>query len=43
MKNRVLSGITPSGNTLHLGNYAGAVKPQFELLKKGGLMRMQGK
>ena len=33
--NRVLSGITPSGNTLHLGNYAGAVKPQFELLKKG--------
>ncbi len=32
---RVLSGITPSGNTLHLGNYAGAVKPQFELLEKG--------
>lgn len=32
---RVLSGITPSGNTLHLGNYAGAVKPQFDLLGKG--------
>ena len=32
---RVLSGITPSGNTLHLGNYAGAVKPQFDLLEKG--------
>lgn len=35
MIKRVLSGITPSGNTLHLGNYAGAVKPQFELLNKG--------
>ncbi len=37
MKNlkRVLSGITPSGNTLHLGNYAGAVKPQFDLLEEG--------
>jgi DNA/RNA-binding domain of Phe-tRNA-synthetase-like protein len=34
-KMRVLSGITPSGNTLHLGNYAGAVKPQFDLLEKG--------
>ena len=34
-KKRVLSGITPSGNTLHLGNYAGAVKPQFDLLEKG--------
>ncbi len=32
---RVLSGITPSGETLHLGNYAGAVKPQFDLLEKG--------
>lgn len=32
---RVLSGITPSGNTLHLGNYAGAVKPQFDLLESG--------
>ncbi|KKR30359.1 MAG: Tryptophan-tRNA ligase [Candidatus Woesebacteria bacterium GW2011_GWA1_39_8] len=32
---RVLSGITPSGSTLHLGNYAGAVKPQFDLLEKG--------
>lgn len=35
MKKKVLSGITPSGNTLHIGNYAGAVKPQFELLEKG--------
>ena len=35
MKKRVLSGITPSGSTLHLGNYAGAVKPQFDLLEKG--------
>lgn len=34
-KMRVLSGITPSGNTLHLGNYAGAVGPQFDLLEKG--------
>lgn len=32
---RVLSGITPSGAALHLGNYAGAVKPQFDLLEKG--------
>ncbi len=31
---RVLSGITPSGSTLHLGNYAGAVRPQFDLLEK---------
>ncbi len=35
MTKRILSGITPSGNTLHLGNYAGAVKPQFDLLEKG--------
>lgn len=28
---RVLSGITPSGNSLHIGNYFGAVKPQIEL------------
>lgn len=35
MTKRVLSGITPSGNTLHLGNYAGAVRPQFDLLAKG--------
>ena len=35
MVKRVLSGITPSGSTLHLGNYAGAVKPQFDLLEKG--------
>lgn len=28
---RVLSGITPSGNALHIGNYFGAVKPQIEL------------
>lgn len=29
--NRILSGITPSGNSLHIGNYFGAVKPQLEL------------
>ena len=28
---RVLSGITPSGSSLHIGNYFGAVKPQIEL------------
>lgn len=28
---RVLSGITPSGNLLHIGNYFGAVKPHIEL------------
>lgn len=28
---RILSGITPSGNALHIGNYFGAVKPQIEL------------
>jgi tryptophanyl-tRNA synthetase len=32
--NRVLSGITPSGNSLHIGNYFGAVKPQVELQDK---------
>jgi tryptophanyl-tRNA synthetase len=31
---RVLSGITPSGNSLHIGNYFGAVKPQIELQDK---------
>ncbi len=35
MIKKVLSGITPSGSTLHLGNYAGAVKPQFDLLEQG--------
>jgi len=30
-KKRILSGITPSGNSLHIGNYFGAVKPQIEL------------
>ena len=30
-KKRILSGITPSGNALHIGNYFGAVKPQIEL------------
>jgi tryptophanyl-tRNA synthetase len=29
--NRILSGITPSGSALHIGNYFGAVKPQIEL------------
>lgn len=31
---RVLSGITPSGDQLHIGNYFGAVKPQFDLQDK---------
>ncbi|MBN2016079.1 tryptophan--tRNA ligase [Candidatus Dojkabacteria bacterium] len=31
---RVLSGITPSGNALHIGNYFGAVKPQMDLQEK---------
>jgi len=30
-KKRIVSGITPSGNSLHIGNYFGAVKPQIEL------------
>lgn len=34
MKKRVLSGITPSGRGLHIGNYFGAVKPQVELQDK---------
>lgn len=32
--NRILSGITPSGSSLHIGNYFGAVKPQIELQDK---------
>lgn len=28
---RILSGITPSGSALHIGNYYGAVKPQIAL------------
>lgn len=31
MKKRILSGITPSGSSLHIGNYFGAVKPQLAL------------
>lgn len=31
VKPRILSGITPSGSALHIGNYFGAVKPQIEL------------
>lgn len=31
MKQRVLSGITPSGDALHIGNYFGAVQPQLAL------------
>lgn len=31
MRKRILSGITPSGSELHIGNYYGAVKPQLEL------------
>lgn len=29
--NRLVSGITPSGSSLHIGNYFGAVKPQIAL------------
>jgi tryptophanyl-tRNA synthetase len=32
--NCVLSGITPSGDYLHIGNYFGAVKPQMDLQGK---------
>jgi len=31
MKKRILSGITPSGSALHIGNFFGAVKPQVSL------------
>lgn len=31
MKQRILSGITPSGSQLHIGNYFGAVAPQIKL------------
>ena len=31
MNKRILSGITPSGSNLHIGNYFGAVKPQIDL------------
>lgn len=34
-KQRILSGITPSGSNLHIGNYFGAVKPQIELQDGG--------
>lgn len=34
MEKRILSGITPSGSALHIGNYFGAVKPQIELQGK---------
>lgn len=30
MQKRVLSGITPSGNALHIGNYFGAIQSQIE-------------
>jgi tryptophanyl-tRNA synthetase len=30
-RKRILSGITPSGSSLHIGNYFGAIKPQIEL------------
>ncbi|CAN5290840.1 tryptophan--tRNA ligase [soil metagenome] len=29
--NRILAGITPSGSTLHIGNYFGFIKPAIEL------------
>jgi len=28
---RILTGVKPTGNGLHLGNYFGAVKPLIEL------------
>lgn len=31
MKRRILSGITPSGSQLHIGNYFGAIEPQIAL------------
>lgn len=31
MKKRIVSGINPSGSSLHIGNYFGAVKPQIDL------------
>ncbi len=31
MKKRILAGITPSGNSLHIGNYFGAVKQHIAL------------
>ncbi len=31
MKKRIVSGITPSGSTLHIGNYFGAIQPQLAL------------
>lgn len=31
MKKRILSGITPSGSQLHIGNYFGMVKPSLDL------------
>ena len=31
MQKRILSGITPSGSSLHIGNFFGAVKPQIDL------------
>lgn len=34
MINKVLSGITPSGSKLHIGNFFGAIKPQIELQEK---------
>lgn len=34
--NRVVSGITPSGSQLHIGNFFGAVKPQIELQERIG-------
>lgn len=34
MKKRILSGITPSGSQLHIGNYFGAVAPQIALQDK---------
>lgn len=33
---RIVSGITPSGSTLHIGNYFGAIQPQLQLHQQPG-------
>lgn len=35
MAKTILTGVTPSGNSLHIGNYFGALKPLLELGKQG--------